>query len=94
MNKSDLVRNSYRLNGALAKKGYDWWWHSFIGFNKKTGNNKSFFIEYFVINPACGDEKIHFGQGDIPEKPSYVMIKAGAWGENKKQLHGFILFQN
>ena len=32
MNKSDLKRDYFMLKGPLAKKGYDWWWHSFTGY--------------------------------------------------------------
>jgi hypothetical protein len=76
------------LYGPLARKGYDWWWHSFTGKSEKTGEEKSFFIEYYVMNPARG--------GDLPQfvekgaaHPAYVMIKAGAWGKDAKQLHRF-----
>lgn len=90
MNKSDLTRNLYMLEGPLGKKGYDWWWHSFTGRSKLTGEEKAFFIEYFIINPELGGTKPRFGQRPgRPGKPSYVMIKAGTWGENKSQLHAF-----
>lgn len=89
MNKSDLSRNGYMLTGSLAKQGYDWWWHSFVGYNQKTGEKRSFFVEYFVINPALGKDKVILGQTTEKRRPSYVMIKAGAWGEDKKQLNGF-----
>ena len=29
-------RNGYMLTGSLAKRGYDWWWHSLIGVSRKT----------------------------------------------------------
>lgn len=89
MNKSDLSRNRFMLTGALAKKGYDWWWHSFVGFHRRTGEKRAFFVEYFIMNPALGEDKPVWGQ--TPEKriPSYVMVKAGTWGEGKKQLNGF-----
>lgn len=76
------------LKGPLSKKGYDWWWHSFTGVNVRTGEQKSFFIEYFIVNPALGQEKPVFGQlGN--NRPSYVMIKAGCWGKDARQLHRF-----
>jgi len=92
-NHSDPIRNNFQLRGALAKEGYDWWWHSFTGHNKKTGEEKSFFIEFFTINPELGGEEPIFGQ--LPEnqdsgtKPSYLMVKAGCWGKGAKQLHRF-----
>ncbi|MBE5961594.1 MAG: hypothetical protein E7256_09470 [Lachnospiraceae bacterium] len=92
MNRSDLSRNEYMLRGPLAKKGYDWWWHSFTAWNKETGKEKAFFIEYFVINPALGRDKPVFGQipgAEGKSKPAYVMVKAGTWGEDARQIHAF-----
>ncbi|MCF0206204.1 MAG: hypothetical protein HUK15_02140, partial [Bacteroidales bacterium] len=86
-------RNAYMLTGSFARKGYDWWWHSFTGVNAQTGESKAFFIEYFLCNPALGGSKPVFGQ--LPEnksagrRPSYMMVKAGCWGENARQLHRF-----
>ena len=86
MNKSDLKRDYFMLKGPLAKKGYDWWWHSLTAYNKKTGEPRPFFIEYFVCNPALAEEEPTLGQ--LPEnkqagkKPSYCMVKAGTWGKN------------
>ena len=87
------------LKGSLKKKGYDWWWHSFTGYHKTTGKPKSFFIEYFIMNPSKSLKSPVFGQTDGERlvdsaavgtiKPSYVMIKAGAWGEDAKQIHSF-----
>ena len=98
-NKKYLSRNKYMLKGSLKRKGYDWWWHSFTGYHKVTGKPKTFFIEYFVMNPAKNIKSPAFGQTDGERlfdteasgtvKPSYVMIKAGAWGENPKQIHNF-----
>jgi len=54
---------------------------------------KSRFIEFFVVNPNLGGKQPVFGQ--LPEnknkgiKPSYLMVKAGAWGEDHAQLHRF-----
>ncbi len=86
-------RNGYMLHGSLAKRGYDWWWHSFNGVNKITGEIKPFFIEYFFINPAISRDKVILGQlpsnDNKAQKPSYAMIKAGAWGKDKAQIHNF-----
>lgn len=81
-------RNLYMLKGAAAEHGYDWWWHSFTGYNVKTGEAKPFFIEYFVINPALGGLEPVYGCEGL-NKPSYVMINAGCWGSDARQLHRF-----
>ena len=92
-NKHDISRDECQLKRGQAKKGYDWWWHSFTAYNKKTGEAKPFFLEFFTCNPKFGQEYPIFGQ--LPEnqekkiKPSYLMIKMGAWGEGKLQLHRF-----
>lgn len=86
-NKSDISRNTCQLFGAQAKCGYDWWWHSFTAYNEKTGEEKAFFIEYFLCNPSLSTEKPTFGQKN--EKPSYFMVKAGTWGIDASQLHRF-----
>lgn len=91
--KHDISRNAFMLNGRFARCGYDWWWHSFTGYDKETGEEKSFFLEFFTCNPELGQEEPVFGQ--LPEnqkkgrKPSYLMVKAGAWGEDGAQLHRF-----
>ena len=90
---SDLRRNEFMLKGSFAKKGYDWWWHSFTGIDAENGEEKSFFIEFYTCNPALGGDRPVFGQ--LPEnqeqhiRPSYLMVKAGCWGEDACQLHRF-----
>lgn len=91
-NKHDVSRDACQLFGNQAKCGYDWWWHSFTGRDEE-GNEKPFFIEFFVCNPASGGEKPVFGQLEENKKngirPSYLMVKAGSWGNDKAQLHNF-----
>ena len=48
-NKSDITRNACQLFGPQAKRGYDWWWHSFTGRSESTGKEKGFFVEYFSM---------------------------------------------
>lgn len=86
------------LRGPLRRLGYDWWWHSFTGRDEQTGEEKPFFIEFFVCNPALGSDLPIFGQ--LPEnrekgsRPSYLMVKAGAWGEDHAQLHRFFAWDD
>ena len=92
-NVHDITRDACMLKGPLKHQGYDWWWHSFTGRDALTGEEKPFFIEFFLCNMASGGDKPVFGQ--LPEnrkagiKPSYLMVKAGAWGEYHAQLHRF-----
>lgn len=86
-------KNEYMLTGSFKKEGYDWWWHSFTAVNEATGEKKPFFVEFFVCNPALGGDKPVFGQLEDNKKagikPSYLMVKAGCWGEDGVQLHRF-----
>ncbi|MBO7702976.1 MAG: hypothetical protein J6S26_00915 [Solobacterium sp.] len=92
-NTSDISRDACQLIKRQAEQGYDWWWHSFTGVDETTGEEKAFFIEFFLCNPALGEEAPVFGQ--LPEnrsrgkKPSYLMVKAGSWGKDAAQLHRF-----
>lgn len=93
MNKSDIKRNYFMLNGPLSRRGYDWWWHSFTAKNAETGEEKAFHVEFFTCNPSLAEDEPVFGQHSDRKKdgkkPSYLMVKFGAWGENATQLHRF-----
>ena len=92
-NVSDLERNHFMLRNALAKEGYDWWWHSFTAYNRKTGEPRQFFIEYFTCNPDLAENEPVYGQDPENQKkgkkPSYFMLKVGGWGNDAKQIHNF-----
>lgn len=96
--KHDIKRNQCMLTGSFKRKGYDWWWHSFTAKNALTGEEKPFFVEFFLCNPKLANDKPALGQ--LPEnrkngvKPSYLMVKAGCWGKNKKQLHRFFSWKD
>lgn len=92
-NRHDISRDACQLFGKQAAKGYDWWWHSFTGHDVETGQEKQFFIEFFLCNPESGRDRPVFGQTKANRnagvKPSYLMVKAGAWGRDAAQLHKF-----
>ena len=92
-NHHDITRNAFMLRGPLAHTGYDWWWHSFTAQDAETGEDKPFFIEFFICNPALAEDEPVFGQlpanRETGKRPSYLMVKAGCWGEDHCQLHRF-----
>ena len=94
MNGNDIRRNQWMLKGPLARKGYDWWWHSFTGENEQTGERKPFYVEFFTCNPAHAQDEPVIVWND-PENqaagvlPSYLMVNVGYWGEDHGQLHRF-----
>ena len=82
------------LRGPLAKKGYDWWWHSLTAENAETGEPKAFYIEFFTCNPACAEDEPVIvwndpAARDAGRRPSYLMVNVGHWGEEHAQLHRF-----
>ena len=50
-------------------------------------------IEFFCCNPELAERRPVFGQLEVNrnagKRPSYVMVKAGCWGEGARQLHRF-----
>ena len=97
-NHSDITRDECMLKGVLRRHGYDWWWHSFTARDALTGEEKPFFIEFFLCNPDLAEEKPVFGQ--LPahkaehKRPSYLMVKAGCWGDDHCQLHRFFAWKD
>ena len=93
-NKSDITRDEWMLRGPLAKRGYDWWWHSFTAENAETGEKKPFYVEFFTCNPALAEKDPVIVWNDpaaraAGKRPSYLMVNAGFWGEDHGQLHRF-----
>lgn len=93
-NISDITRDQWMLRGPLAKKGYDWWWHSLTAENAETGETKPFYVEFFTCNPALAEDepKIvwHLSEQERgSQRPSYLMVNCGFWGEEHGQLHRF-----
>lgn len=85
------------LTEKLAREGFDCWHHSFTGRHVRTGEEKTFFIEYFLCNPNLAANRPVLGQS--PENkaagkhPSYLMIKAGCWGKDPRQMHRFFAWK-
>ncbi len=73
------------------------WWHSFSGVSAESGETRTFFVEFFLINPGLDRGKAILGLHPYYRrrgiKPSYVMIKAGVYpgddGQPGRQLHAF-----
>lgn len=92
-NRQDASRDQFMLKGPLAEKGYDWWWHSFTGRNPYTQEERTFFVEFYTINPALGGKEPVYGQlpanKESGRRPSYLMVNCGTWGKDACQLHRF-----
>lgn len=98
-NISNIDRNQWMLQGPLAKRGYDWWWHSLTAENANTGEKKAFFIEFFSCNPAYARQEPEIVWNNPAKRkrgarPSYVMVNVGFWGNPKAQLHRFFAWKD
>lgn len=98
INHHDISRNACMLHGPLRHHGYDWWWHSFTAQNEETGEDQAFFVEFYLCNPALAEDEPILGQlpanQQAGKRPSYLMVKAGAWGEKPCQLHRFFAWKD
>ena len=93
ISRENRKKNRFMLSGAAKKNGFDMWRHSFTGYNKLTGASRSFFIEFYIVNPGLSQKEVSFGKSPLSMqdvKPSFFMVKAGSWGDDGKQLHSFL----
>ena len=97
-NNHDISRDACMLHGPLRRHGYDWWWHSFTAQDWETGEDRPFFIEFFLCNPDLAEDEPVLGQlpanKQAGKRPSYLMVKAGAWGGTPCQLHRFFAWKD
>ena len=56
------------LRGTLRKQGYDWWWHSFTAVDETSGQEKAFFIEFFLCNPDLAEEAKSLRLSEMEER--------------------------
>lgn len=90
-------RNQYMLTREpLANHGYDTWWHTFTGREIESGEKKAFFIGYFLMNPSLSEHVPLLGQApeskELGQRPSYVMVKAGAFSQDGAELNDYFSF--
>ncbi len=56
VSKKALKRNEYKLKGSLRKCGFDRWRYVFNAVNRANGDERNFFIELSVLNPAVSPQ--------------------------------------
>ena len=56
VSKKALKRNEYKLKGSLRKCGFDRWRYVFNAVNRASGDERNFFIELSVLNPAVSPQ--------------------------------------
>lgn len=104
----------YILRGKLRQHGFERWRYVFSAVSKVTGQEKKFFVEMYMVNPAlspktavlsqksrlalsesdlqyalAGTESAAHANDEVMVLPSYVLVKAGAFGSSGKQLNKF-----
>ncbi len=84
-NKIDRSRR-YKLAGLLKKNGFDRWRISASAISSITGEEHSFFIEFYVVNPALSPEKPVLGFKSRLPKTDTDLLYALAGTESEKPL--------
>ena len=104
----------YLLKGKLRQQGFERWRYVFSAVSKVSGQEKKFFVELYIVNPAVspkvadlsqksrlaysesdlqyalsGTESAAHANDEIAVLPSYVLVKAGAFGKDGKQMNKF-----
>jgi len=107
----------YSLKGALRKNGFDHWRFVTSAISKSTNCERTFFIEFMILNPLVSPEECQLGfksrfgktEADLQYalagtdsaktansetlvQPSFVMVKAGQFGDEGKQINAFFPF--
>ena len=54
--------DQYVLHGKLRQEGFERWRYVFSAFNKNSGQEKKFFIEMYMVNPAVSPKTAVLGQ--------------------------------
>lgn len=107
--------DQYVLRGKLRQQGFERWRYVFSAFSKITGQERTFFIELYMVNPGVspkaavlsqksrlalsesdlqyalsGNATAAHANDEIEVLPSYVLVKAGAFGTGGKQMNKFL----
>lgn len=106
--------DQYVLRGKLRQEGFERWRYVFSALSRSTGQEKKFFIELYIVNPAISPKAVVISQksrlaysesdlqyalagtasaehanDELAVKPSYVLVKAGVFGNFGKQMNKF-----
>ncbi len=109
----------YMLKGRLRKEGFDLWRLVTSGKSVSTGEERVFFIEFYILNPSISPDEPVLGfksRSNVSEEdlhsalagtvaasqieaekyivPSFVMVKAGIFRENGKQINNYFPSSN
>lgn len=109
MDKKTQKIDYYIIDKKYKYSGYQFWRYFFTGISKLDGTESTFFIEYYIVNPAVSPKEVLIstksvvaaGENDgvselssslLPSasvkdfQPSYVLCKAGKFGESPKHV--------
>ncbi len=84
VNHSDVYRDAFMLKGPLASEGFDIWRHVFRAKSVHTGEIRTFFIDFYAVNPKPVEKRPIFG------KPSHLLVSAGVLGEGGKTINRYL----
>ncbi len=76
----------YKLTGLLKKNGFDRWRISASAISSITGEECTFFIEFYIVNPALSPDKAVLGFKSRLPKTDTDLLYALAGTESEKNL--------
>ncbi|GMO60206.1 MAG: hypothetical protein Ta2A_06300 [Treponemataceae bacterium] len=97
----EKLHGLYRKKGFFKKNNFSWWRFIFTGFHAATGEAKTFFIEYGIINPylmpKTADKKItenvhrkisllDSASMQIVNSDAHILMRAGSYEKNGKNI--------
>ncbi len=87
MDLNKISRNKrYKLGGSLKKNGFDRWRLIANGISSITGEECTFFIEFYIVNPALSPSECILGFKSRMRKTPEDLQYALAGTENEKNL--------
>lgn len=86
VSKKALRRNEYKLKGSLRKCGFDRWRYVFNAVNPASGDERNFFIELSILNPAVSPQDAVVYESQV-EKMDDSDLQAALSGNFDPQEH-------
>lgn len=79
----EISKKINEIKWKLEMSKYKYWWHYFLAIDNSTGEEKSFFIQYYTVNPERSSFEPKFNE------PSYAMVRVGIWEKEGVQVSNF-----
>lgn len=75
------------LKGSLKKCGFEWWRLVTNAFSKVSGEERTFFFEFYIVNPALSPDKCLFNTKTLAQKTDEELFQALTEGQNIEEAN-------